>query len=111
MIPRISSRDILRRQSRDLRLRRRTSRLRGRIGIANISQLIADTVGDDVWVQSLLLSLVDQRAEDRWLGMCFRLWRVRLVLLRISWLGHRDRNRDRRCWRRRSRQSYLLRRL
>ena len=49
-IPRIRSRNIFRPQRQNLRLRSCASRLRSSIRIADISQLIANAVGDDVRV-------------------------------------------------------------
>lgn len=58
-IPRVSSGSILSSKSRDLSLSISARRLSGIIGTTDVGQLIADSVGDDVGVQRLLLSLVD----------------------------------------------------
>lgn len=71
-IPSICSRRILSTQRRDLCFRRRARRLGRVIGIAHVSQLVTNTVGDDVWVQSLLLALIDQRVLRLESELCVR---------------------------------------
>ena len=62
-VPRVGSTLIARPQSRDLSLSSGSGVLCGLISTADVGQLIVDTVGDDVWVESLLLSLVDERVN------------------------------------------------
>lgn len=59
-VPCVRCARILGPQSQDLRLSSLASRLRSRIRVAHVGQLVADTVRDDVRVQRLLLALIDQ---------------------------------------------------
>lgn len=62
-IPRISSGSVPCCKSRDLSLSRSTSCLRSSVSTAHIGKLIADTVGDNVGVESFFLALVDNRID------------------------------------------------
>ena len=59
-IPSISGRHILRSQRGDLCLRSRTRCLSRRIGVTDISQLVTNSVCDNIRVQRLFLALVDK---------------------------------------------------
>ena len=62
-VPGISSRGIPRPKSHNLSLSSGSSILSSLVGPTDIGQLIVDAVGDDGWVESLLLSLVDERVD------------------------------------------------
>lgn len=63
-VPSISGTGILRAQVGNHCLSSSGSTLSGGIGTADIGQLIVNSVGDDVRVQSLLLALVDERVDS-----------------------------------------------
>ncbi len=59
LIPLIGSSLVSRSKRRDISLRGCASRLCGVVGSTDVTQLIANTVGDNIWVQGFLLALVD----------------------------------------------------
>lgn len=62
-IPSISSRNIPRPQRQNLRLSSRASILSSLVRAADIRQLVTNSVGNNIWVQSFLLSLVDNMID------------------------------------------------
>jgi hypothetical protein len=63
-VPCISSGNIPRAQRSDLSLSGNSSILGSLVGTADIGQLILDSVGDNAWVEGLLLSFVDERVNS-----------------------------------------------
>jgi hypothetical protein len=59
-VPCIGSRNIPRAKRQDLCLCSNASSKSSIVGTADIAELVADPVGDDVWVECFLLSLVDR---------------------------------------------------
>lgn len=62
-VPSIGGRDIPRSKSYDLSLGCSCCIFCRLVGATDVGQLIVDAVGDDRWVESLLLSLVDERID------------------------------------------------
>lgn len=62
-VPRISSTVVTRAKSSNHSLSSGSSILSSLVSTTDIGKLIVDSVGDDRWVESLLLSLVDERVD------------------------------------------------
>ena len=63
-VPSIGCGLITRAQSQDLGLSSNSGILSSLVGTADVGELILDSVGDDVWVQGLLLSFVHDRVDS-----------------------------------------------
>ena len=63
-VPRVGGTNIFCAKSGDLDLSSGSSILSSLVGATDVGQLIGDAVGNDIWVESLLLSLVNERVDS-----------------------------------------------